>query len=83
MFKQFDIVKLITTKNITYRSGPPHTNVSPHGTWSVIGNIGEELILSKDNTIIKVPYQDVQKVAVYDIDKLIGGDHGKETPTKG
>ena len=78
MFKQFDMVQLITTKNITYRSGPPHANVSPHGSWSVIGNIGEELILSKDATVIKVPYQDVRKVASYDIDKLLGASNGKK-----
>jgi len=71
MFKQLDMVELITTKNIEYMSGPPNANISPHGQWSVVGNLGEELLLAKDLTIIRVLHTDVRKIADYDINKAI------------
>ena len=70
MFKQLDIVTLKTTKRVTWRSNPPDSDVDPHGKWSVVGAIGIELILCKDGAIIKIPFEDVEKVADYDINKF-------------
>lgn len=73
MIKQFDIVKLKTTKNVRYISSPNNNPTKPTGNWSVIGFIGNEILLSKDLTIIKVLINDVIKVANY---KLPLGEFG-------
>ena len=70
MFKQFDIVKLKTTKRVLWKSSPPNSDIKPDGNWSVIGSLGVELVLCKDGSIIRIPYEDVEKVADYDINKF-------------
>ena len=70
MIKRFDQVRLTTTKNVKYLNGPAGRTPNPHGTWSVIGNIGDDLLLAKDSTTIKIPYLDVIVVAEYKIDDL-------------
>jgi len=70
MFKQFDIVKIKTTQRVIWKSSPPNNDVDPHGEWSVIGSIGIELVLCKDGSIIRIPYEDVEKIADYNINKF-------------
>ena len=70
MFKQFDIVQIITTKSIKYLSGPEGHVTSPHGKWSIVGFVGSDAILAKENTLVKIPQQDIRKVADYDLDSL-------------
>ena len=70
MFKQFDIVRLNTTKNIHWLSGPKGETISPQGDWSVTGVMGIYLILCKDSTVILAPPSDVIKIANYDINQL-------------
>ena len=70
MFKQFDIVKLKTTKRVMWKSSPPDSDITPHGEWSVIGCIGIELLLCKDGSVIRIPFEDVEKVADYNINKF-------------
>jgi len=70
MFKQFDIVKLKTTKRVMWKSSPPGSDITPHGNWSVICLIGIELVLCKDGSIIRIPFEDVEKVADYNINKF-------------
>ena len=36
-----------------------------------MGNIGQILLLAKDETIIQIPVEDVIKVAAYDLNKVI------------
>lgn len=74
MFKQFDIVRIKTTKNVTWISLPPGKQVKdidPNGYWSVVGSIGIYLIICKESTLVRIPYDDVEKVASYNIDKFI------------
>lgn len=92
IFEQFDIVRITSTSRIKYLSGPPKTTVSPLGEWSVVGAIEGELLIAKDDTLVRVPLDDVQKVGRYDYkgfrDKLakagmpeppkIGVEDGKE-----
>ena len=70
MFKQLDMVRLKTTKRVTWKSSPPDSNIDPHGDWSVIGALGVELVLCKEGAIIRIPFEDVEKVADYNIEKL-------------
>lgn len=70
MFKQFDIVRLKTTQRVTWKSSPPGSNISPDGEWSVVGSIGIELVLCKDGSIIRIPFEDVEKIADYKIEKF-------------
>lgn len=70
MYKQFDIVSLKTTKNIRFLSGPRNNPATPDGRWSVVGVVGQQLMLAKDHTIILVSPDDVVKVAVYNINAI-------------
>jgi len=80
-FKQFDKVQLRTSINVKYRSSPPGAKVSPKGVWTVIAAMGDELLLSKHDTIIRIPSVDVLKIAdhnMVDINATLGRllDHG-------
>jgi hypothetical protein len=67
---RFDQVRLLSTKNINYLSAPPKTQVNPSGIWSVCAVVGNDLLLVKNNTIIKAPPGNVLKIADYDITRL-------------
>ena len=71
MFKQFDIIRIITTKNVTWMSKPEGMgNVDPNGKWSVVGSLGIYLLVCRNSVLIKIPYDDVEKIADYNIEKL-------------
>jgi len=78
--KQFDIVQLLRTKNVKYIS---EQNTSPHGSWSVIAVVGDDLLLSKNNCIIKIPLNDVSKIENFNVNIIYSRlgklAHGKET----
>ena len=63
MLKQYDIVQIITTKNIRYLSGPTGMTTDPHGNWSVVGFIKADALVAKDSTLVRVPVVDLRKVA--------------------
>jgi hypothetical protein len=67
---QFDQVKLLTTKNVSYVSAPPGTKISPHGLWSVVSVVVDDLLLAKKNILIRIPVTDVLLVAGYNLDEL-------------
>lgn len=73
MISRFDLVGIVTVKNVVWVSGPAGRPANPHGRWSVVGNIGDKLLLSKDETIIQIPVGDVYKLADYSIEKVIEG----------
>lgn len=66
-----DIIQLITTKNIKYLSSPPGKATTPQGNWIVTGFINNEVIATKEGTIIKAPISDIRKVASYSINELL------------
>lgn len=70
MFRQFDIVRLKTTKRVIWKSSPPGSDINPNGEWSVIGSLGVELVLCKEGSIIRIPFEDVEKIADYRIEKF-------------
>ena len=57
--KQFDRVRLKTTRNIYYLSAPPGEIPSPHGVWTVIGNIDRDLVVSKGDAVCRVPVTNI------------------------
>lgn len=68
---RFDQVRIITTKNVSYVSAPPGTNISPKGLWSVISIVAvNELLLAQKSVLIRVPATDVLLVAGYDVRKI-------------
>lgn len=66
-----DIIQLITTKNIKYLSSPAGKATSPQGNWIVTGFLNNEVIATKEGTIIKVPISDIKKIASYSINELL------------
>ncbi len=69
--ERFDQVRLLTIKNVSYLSAPPKTQVSPQGVWSVAAIVNDsELMLAKDNAIIRIPAADVLVISDYDLDGL-------------
>ena len=67
---RFDIVLLKETKNLQYISGPKGKITKPEGYWTVISSNSDKVLLSKEETIIQVPIEDVFLVAKYDISKV-------------
>lgn len=64
-FSQFDLVRIITTRNINYVSAQSGMTASPDGLWSVVGVIGGGVLVAKDGTLAKVPPADLVLVAKY------------------
>lgn len=72
MIKRFDLVSIKTIGRVKWLSGPASRPATPQGNWVVICGIGKnELMLSKDETLIRIPILDVFKVADYGIDHAI------------
>ena len=71
MLRQFDIVQIITTKQIKYLSGPQGHASGPNGNWSIVGFVGNDAILAKESTLVRVPLTDIRQVGGYNIDKLL------------
>jgi hypothetical protein len=68
---RFDQIRILTTKNITYVSAPPGTEITPDGIWSVAAIIGQnDLLCAKNNILVKVPISDVLKIGQYDLQKI-------------
>lgn len=67
MFKQYDIVQIITTKRIKYLSGQSGQSPSPHGNWSIVGFIESDAMIAKESTLVRVPISDIRKVASLNI----------------
>lgn len=71
IIKQLDLVEILTTRNVSYLSARPGQGPSPQGQWTVIGIIeGEDILISKDEAIVRIPLVDVRKVGSYSIAKI-------------
>ena len=66
MLKQFDIVQILSVKNIRFVSGPAGKPASPQGYWSVVCFMGSDVVIAKDETIVRAPLSAVAKVASFD-----------------
>jgi len=69
--ERFDQVRLLTVRNVSYLSASPGSKVLPQGVWSVTAIVGDnDLLLAKDNAIIRIPAVDVLVVSDYDLRSL-------------
>jgi hypothetical protein len=71
MFRQNDIVRLKDEKHVKYVSGPKGRPATPKGDWIVVGSMGADLMLARNNTIIRIPMVDVVKIASYDMGRIL------------
>jgi hypothetical protein len=70
--KRFDLVRILSIDNVKWLSGPAGRPASPHGNWSVVAGIGDkELLISKDETLVRIPKKDVALIASYDNQRVI------------
>jgi hypothetical protein len=59
-YNQGDLVRLLTTKHVSYLSHPPDETITPEGTWLVAGGVAGDLLLTKGSATIRIPGADVQ-----------------------
>lgn len=62
---RFDQVRILTTKRVSYLSAPEGELLDPNGLWMVAGIVGNELLITKSNIVVRIPPTDVQKVLDY------------------
>lgn len=82
--EQFDRVQILTTKNIKWLSIPEGVpDPSPHGVWSVICIVKDELLICKRGVSCKVPVGDIKKVesSTFGLKKL-ENNNGKASQSK-
>lgn len=65
MLKQFDIVRIISAKNIKFVSGPRGRAATPDGDWSIVAIVGYDVMIAKDETIVRAPLNAIRLVASY------------------
>lgn len=68
---QLDIVQLLRTNRVSYLSGPKSYVTSPHGNWTVVGMIKNDVIIAKDQTVVRVPVDDVRIIGIYSIEDAL------------
>ena len=71
-YERFDLVSLVTTKNVKWLIDLPGKMPDPKGAWSIICIFPKsyELLLQKDSALIRAPISDVRKIANYEIGKV-------------
>lgn len=70
---QFDIIRILTVKNVKYLSAPKGQKPSPNGDWTVVGILDKiDVLVAKDKTIIRIPIKDIEIIAKYDIKNIFG-----------
>jgi len=72
IIKRFDLVSIKSIKKVQWLSGPASRPATPQGVWAVFCGVGrDELILAKNETLIRIPASDVFKVADYGLEHAI------------
>ena len=59
-YKQGDLVRLLTTRGVSYLSHQPDEHVTPKGVWTVAAGVAGDLLLTKGSATIRIPGADVQ-----------------------
>lgn len=78
---RFDLVMLKTTKHVNYLSASPGTKITPDGVWSVVAVIEQDLLIVKDQIVVRIPATDVIKIRDYEkeISNLLEKKDGQKT----
>lgn len=67
-YKKFDLVKILTTKNVKWMSADDPSKVSPYGDWSVVNALDDGyLMICKDTNMVCIPNSDVKLSNSYDL----------------
>lgn len=66
-FKQFDLVRVVNPNNISYIFTDLDGRVPANGYWQVSAILGDDILIVKDNTTVRIPANDVLKVYDYDV----------------
>ena len=71
-FEQFDVVSLITTKNVKWMIDLPGRVPDPDGSWTIVCTYPASglLLLQKGTAMIRVPASDVRKLANYNVQRV-------------
>lgn len=71
-FQQFDVVQIVTTRNVQWRNDVEGSNTDPNGNWSIVAAYPEsgKLLIQKDTAIALIPASDIRKVANYDVEAV-------------
>lgn len=69
---RFDLVVITEIKNVIYLSGPSGRPATPQGTWIVTYVFEDDtILLSKDDTIVRIPVKDTTLVGRYEVENVI------------
>lgn len=70
-FQQFDIVQIITTRNVEWRMDV-EGNTDPNGLWSIVAAYPKSgnLLIQKGTALALIPASDIRKVANYDVETV-------------
>jgi len=79
-YEQFDMVALLTTRNVNWMIDLPGHTPDPKGVWSVVCAFPSTgtLLVQKGNALAKVPASDVTKLANYDLKKVFKALEGSD-----
>ena len=71
-FQQFDIVQIITTRNVEWRTDVEGSSTDPNGNWSIVAAYPDsgKLLIQKSTALALIPASDIRKVANYDIEAV-------------
>jgi len=86
-FQQFDLVRILTTRNVQWRCDTPGTVTDPKGAWSVVATMPSKgcLLIQKENALAEIPASDVKRVANFDVETVfekIEEINNKHLPSK-
>lgn len=70
-YQQFDLVHILSTKKISWLSGPAGKPAKPKGLWSIVAFRPDgKILLSKDETIILTDIMNIRKAGTYDLNEV-------------
>jgi hypothetical protein len=76
---QFDLVEIITAKNVKWLHAPAGSLPKPGGVWSFVGIVENEALICKDGITCKIPLGDVRKVGEYRLPTVVLTGNNRQT----
>jgi hypothetical protein len=71
-FERFDIVSIITTKNVKWMCDLPGKYPDPKGPWTIVCTFPRsgEILIQKNTALARIPAADTIKVANYELENV-------------
>lgn len=70
LYRTNDQVQILTTKNVSYLSHPPDKQATPDGIWTVTAVVGSDLLLVKQQAVIRIPHNDVKLIRAFRLEQI-------------